>query len=55
MAESLFNTAASLHILCDLVPFVQFKKQEKHPWKSVLLKVTLLNGCFSRFLKLCKW
>ena len=21
--------------LCDLVPFVQFKKREKHPWKSV--------------------
>ena len=21
--------------LCDLVPFVQFKKDEKHPWKSV--------------------
>ena len=22
-------------ILCDLVRFVQFKKREKHPWKSV--------------------
>ena len=21
--------------LCDLVPFVQFKKCEKHPWKCV--------------------
>ena len=21
--------------LCDLVPFAQFKKQEKHPWRSV--------------------
>ena len=21
--------------LCDLVPFVQFKKREKHPWRSV--------------------
>ena len=47
--------------LRDLVPFVQFKKREKHPWMSVtfskmagqpatLLKVTLLHGCFSRFL-----
>ena len=41
----------------DLVPFVQFKKCEKHPWRSVtfskpaiLLKVTLLQGGFSRFL-----
>ena len=46
--------------LRDLVPFVQFKKREKHPWRSVnfscrlkpatLLKLTLLHGCFSRFL-----
>ena len=47
--------------LRDLVPFVQFKKHEKHPWRSVnfskvagfkpatLLKLTLLHGCFSRF------
>ena len=35
----------------DLVPFAQFKKREKHPWMSVtLLKLTLLHGCFSRFL-----
>ena len=34
-----------------LVPFVQFWKREKHPWRSVaLLKVTLHHGCFSRFL-----
>ena len=32
----------------DLLPFVQFKKREKHPCRSV--KVTLLHGCFSRFL-----
>ena len=49
-------------ILRDLVPFVQFKKREKHQWRSVsfskvlgfqpatLLKVTLLHECFSRFL-----
>ena len=28
-----------------------FTKREKDPWRSVtLLKVTLLHGCFSRFL-----
>ena len=39
------------------MPFVQFKKREKHPWRSVillypatLLKITILHGCFSRFL-----
>ena len=45
-------------VLRDLVPFVQFKKGKKHPWRSVtfsknpatLLKVTQLCGCFSRFL-----
>ena len=43
-------------VLRDLVPFVQVKKREKHPWRSVtfkpttLLKVTPLHGCFSRIL-----
>ena len=40
----------------DLVPFVQFKKHEKHPWKSVTFscRLTLLtyfiftNGTKSR-------
>ena len=44
--------------LCDLVPFLQFKKCEKHPWRSVnfskvagfSLKLTFLHGCFSRIL-----
>ena len=38
--------------LRDLVPFVQFKKREKHPWRSVnfRLKLTLLHRCCSRFL-----
>ena len=40
------------------------KKREKHPWRSgggvllllwVLLKVTVLHGCFSCFFKLYKW
>ena len=40
--------------LRDLVPFVQFKKREKHPWTNVIFsKVKLLHGCFSRFLN-CK-
>ena len=42
--------------------FVQFKKREKHPWRSVifskvagfLLKVTLLYVCFWRFFN-CTW
>ena len=33
--------------LRDLVPFVQFKKCEKHPWRSVNFSKV---GCFSRFL-----
>ena len=48
-------------VLRDLVQFVKFKKREKHPWSvnfskvagfkpRSLLKLTLLHGCFSRFL-----
>ena len=34
--------------LRDLVPFVQFKKRKKHPWRSVhFSQLTLLHGCFS--------
>ena len=45
--------------LCDLVPFVQFKKREKYPWRSVtftktLLKITLLQVSFTIF-KSYKW
>ena len=48
--------------LRDLLPFAQLNNCEKHPWKSAtfskvagfkpatLLKVTLVHGCFSRFL-----
>ena len=25
-------------VLHDLVPFVQFKKREKHPWRSVTFR-----------------
>ena len=31
--------------LRDLVPLVQFKKREKHPWRS-----DTFRRCFSRFL-----
>ena len=23
-----------IYVLCDLAPFVQFEKHEKHPWRS---------------------
>ena len=57
--EKSWNISGALR---DLVPFVQFKKREKHPWRSVnfskvagwkpatLLRLTLLHGCFLRFL-----
>ena len=60
----IFSLRPRVHEICDalrvLVQFVQFKKREKHPWRSVifskvagfkpaaLLKVTLLHGCFQR-------
>ena len=46
--------------LRDLVPFVQYKKREKHPWRSVNFKpATLLKltppWVFFTFFKLYKW
>ena len=57
------NTKTSVTLwdaLCNLVPFVQFKKREKHPWsitfsKITLIKLTLLHGCFFTFFKSYKW
>ena len=45
------------YALRDLVPFAQFKKVENTHWGVLLLvlKVALLHGCFSCFLKLYKW
>ena len=42
----------SCDALPDLVSFVQFKKREKHSWRSVnFSKVAgCFHGCFSRFL-----
>ena len=37
-------------VVHDLVPFVQFKKHEKHLKPAAFLEVTVLQGCFSRFL-----
>ena len=41
----------------DLVPFVQFKKHEKHPWRSVTFsaKGNTPPWAFFTFLKLRKW
>ena len=33
--ENLLLYLRNCDALCDLVPFVQFKKREKHPWRSV--------------------
>ena len=47
--------------LRDLVPFVQFKKREKHPWRSVTFskvagsKSSTPPWLFFTFLKLYKW
>ena len=33
--------------LCDLVPFAQFKKRGKLPWRSVTLSKIARSECFS--------
>ena len=32
---------------CDLVTFVQFKKREKHPWRSVAF--SKVGGCLQLY------
>ena len=40
----------------DMVPFVQFKKHEKHPWRSVnFCKINTPPWVFFTFFKLYKW
>ena len=42
----------------DLVPFVQFKKHEKHPWRSVTFNFTKSSTplwVFFMFFELYKW
>ena len=42
--------------LRDLALFVQFKKREKHPWRSVTFrKVAGFNQHIFTFSKLYKW
>ena len=52
ICERLLQPVDKCDALRDLVAFVQFKKREKHPWRSVnFTKINiLLHGCFSRFL-----
>ena len=57
------NNCDALH---NLVPVVQFKKREKHPWRSVTFSKVASLACnitksntppwfFFTFFKLCKW
>ena len=58
MCENYYFPICTIYdALRDFVPFLQFKKREKHSWRSVnfskvatLLKLTLLHERFSRFL-----
>ena len=59
------NTSGALRCvaLCDLVPFVKFKKREKHPWRSVTFSASAFSftksktppWVFFTFFKLCTW
>ena len=43
-------------VLLDLVPFVQFKKREKHPWRSITFtKSNASPWVLFTFFKLYKW
>ena len=57
------NVPIKCDVLQDLVPFVQFKKREKHPWRSVTFSKVAGNftktSCplwmFFTFFNLYKW
>ena len=59
----LFNKDASstenkliCDVLCDFVVFAQFKKREKHPWRSVTFsKSNTPPWVLFTFFKLYKW
>ena len=67
MAVSTFSRASSIQpaicgALRDLVPFVPFKKREKHQWRSVnfskvagFTKINTPPWVFFTFFKLYKW
>ena len=57
-----FGDFRTCDALCDLVPFVQFKKREKHLWRSVnfskVARFTEINTppwMFFTFFKLYRW
>ena len=51
-ADTLEDTMPSIicDALCNLVPFAQFKKRERHPWRSNFTKSNTPPWVFSRFL-----
>ena len=58
------NCGLTCDVLCDLVPFVQFKNREEYPWKSVAFSKALACNfteskttpwVFFTFFKLHKW
>ena len=64
--KSYRNSRKLCDVLPDLVPFVQYKKRKKHPWRSVTFtkvaglacnftKSNILPWVFFTFFKLCKW
>ena len=58
-----FTTSYFWGALRDLAPFAQFKKREKHPWRSVNFKASTCNftkintppRMFFTFFKFYKW
>ena len=54
------STESIVYMICgalsDLVPFVQFKKYENHPWRSInFTKINTPPWVFFTFFELYKW
>ena len=46
-----FEVETHLNVLCDLVPLIQFKKREKHPWRTVIF--SKVSGFSRRIVWVC--
>ena len=52
--ETIYNILNTSDNLCDLVPFVEFKKRGKHRWSVKFTKSNTSPWVFFTFFKLCK-
>ena len=46
---------STCYVVSDLLPFLQLKKSDKHPWRSVTFRSNTPGWVFFTFFRLYKW